>query len=132
MGTGWRIKSDEAGRMEVYVRPYPRSSAPAYRCRLLGGTEPAWSRDGRELFYRAGDSLMMASVALSPTFAVTGRRRLFTGSFLSSARFREYDVTPDGQHFVMIRGGSGTVDADRAEQRLRPAGVRPQRPEVSA
>jgi len=98
-------QADDAGRMEVYVRSYPIPGARV-SVSVQGGTEPAWSRDGRELFYRAGDSLMVASVALSPTFAVTGRRRLFTELFLSSRRFREYDVTPDGQHFVMIRGGA--------------------------
>ena len=39
-------------------------------------------------------------------FAVAGRRRLFTGSFLSGGAFREYDVAPDDQHFVMISGGA--------------------------
>jgi len=98
-------QADDAGRMEVYVRSYPVPGARV-PVSVQGGTEPVWSRDGRELFYRAGDSLMVASVALSPAFAVAGRRRLFTGSFLGSRRFREYDVTPDGQHFVMIRGGA--------------------------
>jgi serine/threonine-protein kinase len=98
-------QSDEADRMEVYVRPYP---GPGGRVSvsLLGGTEPAWSRDGRELYYRAGDSLMAATVSLSPTFAVTGRRVLFTGAFLRAANSREYDPAPDGQHVVMIRGGT--------------------------
>jgi serine/threonine-protein kinase len=99
-------QSDEAGRMEVYVRPYPGPGAQV-PVSLLGGTEPVWSRNGRELFYRSGDSLMTASVTLSPMLAVTGRHSLFTSSFLSSGRFPEYDVTPDGEHFVMIRGGSG-------------------------
>jgi hypothetical protein len=49
---------------------------------------------------------MVASVALAPTFAVTGRRLLFTGRYLSSNTFREYDVAPDGQRFVMIRGSA--------------------------
>jgi len=98
-------QADDAGRMEVYVRSYPLPGARV-PVSVQGGTEPAWSRDGRELFYRSGDSLMVASVALSLNFAVAGRRRLFTGFFLSSRRFREYDVTPDGQHFVMIRGGA--------------------------
>jgi hypothetical protein len=97
-------QSDEAGRMEVYVRPYPAAGARV-PVSLLGGTEPAWSRDGHELFYRSGDSLMAATVALSPTFVVTGHRRLFTGTYLSSETFREYDVAPDGQHLVMVRGG---------------------------
>jgi serine/threonine-protein kinase len=103
-GRWMAYQSDEADRMEVYVRPYP---GPGGRVSvsLLGGTEPAWSRDGRELFYRAGDSLMAATVTLAPGFAVTGRRVLFTGTFLSSARSREYDPAPDGQHFVMVQGG---------------------------
>jgi hypothetical protein len=49
---------------------------------------------------------MVASVALAPTFAVTGRRLLFTSRYLSSSTFREYDAAPDGQHFVMIRGNT--------------------------
>jgi len=98
-------QSDEADRMEVYVRPYP---GPGGRVSvsLLGGTEPAWSRDGRELYYRSGDSLIAASVAVSPAFAVTGRRVLFAAPFLRATNSREYDPAPDGQHFVMIRGGT--------------------------
>ena len=97
-------QSDQTGQMEVYVQSYP---APGARVpvSLQGGSEPAWAHNGRELFYRSGDSLMVASVTLSPTFAVAGRRRLFTGSFLTGGTFREYDVAPDDQHFVMITGG---------------------------
>ena len=97
-------QSDEAGRNEVYVRPYPGPGAQV-PVSLQGGTEPVWSRNGRELFYRSGDSLMVAPVALSPTFAVSARHSLFAGTFLSSGGFPEYDVTPDGKSFVMIRGG---------------------------
>jgi hypothetical protein len=75
----------------------------------MGGTEPVWSRNGHELFYRSGDSLMVAAIALSPTFAVTERHSLFTTAFLSSGRFPEYDVMPDGQHFVMVRGKESRV-----------------------
>jgi hypothetical protein len=49
---------------------------------------------------------MVASVRQSPTFTVAERRRLFTGSFLSGGSFRDYDVAPDDQYFVMISGGS--------------------------
>jgi hypothetical protein len=49
---------------------------------------------------------MVASLSLAPTLAVTGRRPLFVGSFLGGGPFREYDVAPDDQHFVMISGGS--------------------------
>jgi serine/threonine-protein kinase len=98
-------QSDEAGRMEVYVRPYPGPGARV-PVSVHGGTEPAWSRDGRELFYREADSMLVAAVTLRPNFAVTGRRVLFTGAFLQGGAFREYDVAPDGQHFLMIQGGT--------------------------
>ena len=91
--------------MEVYLRSYPVPGARV-AVSLQGGTEPVWAHNGRELFYRAGDSLMVAAVTLSPTFAVTGRRVLFTGTFLNGGSFREYDVAPDDQHFVMITGGA--------------------------
>ena len=96
-------QSDEAGRMEVYVRPFPGAGARV-PVSVLGGAEPAWSRDGKELFYRTGDSVMAAAVALRPTFAVAGRRLLFRGAYLQGARLREFDVAPDGQHFVMVEG----------------------------
>ena len=98
-------QSEQTGQMEMYVQSYPQPGARV-PISLQGGSEPAWAHTGRDLFYRSGDSLMVASVTLSPTFTVTQRRRLFTGSFLSGGSFREYDVAPDDQHFVMISGGS--------------------------
>ncbi|HEY9506405.1 MAG TPA: protein kinase [Gemmatimonadales bacterium] len=98
-------QSDQTGQVEVYVRAYPEPGARV-RISLQGGSEPAWARNGRELFYRSGDSVMVASLSLAPTLAVTGRRPLFVGSFLGGGPFREYDVAPDDQHFVMISGGS--------------------------
>ena len=107
--------------MEIYIRAYPELGAPV-RISLQGGSEPAWAHDGRELFFRSGDSLMVASVALSPTLMVTGRRRLFTGSFLAGGPFREYDVAPDDRHFVMISGRSAQstlVGVQNVFQRLQ-------------
>jgi serine/threonine-protein kinase len=98
-------QSEQTGQMEVYVQSYPQPGARV-PISLQGGSEPAWAHNGRDLFYRSGDSLMVASVTRSPTFMVTERRRLFTGSFLSGGSFRDYDVAPDDQHFVMISGGS--------------------------
>jgi eukaryotic-like serine/threonine-protein kinase len=99
-------QSDEAGRTEVYVRPYPGLGA-RLSISLQGGSEPAWSPDGRELFYRAGDSLMAATVDAGAMLAVTGRRALFAGSFMDGGDYREYDVAPDGGHFILISGGRG-------------------------
>jgi hypothetical protein len=92
--------------MEVYVRPYPGAGARV-SVSLQGGTEPVWAHSGRELLFRSGNSLIAAAVALSPSFAVTGRRSLFTGSFVSGDTYREYDVAPDDRRFVMLSGGAG-------------------------
>jgi hypothetical protein len=90
---------------------------------LRGGTEPVWAHSGRELFFRAGDSLMAAAVTLSPAFGVTGRRLLFTGSFVSGDSYREYDVAPDDKHFLMLSGGAGRstlIGIQHAFDRLAP------------
>jgi len=50
---------------------------------------------------------MAAAVSLSPAFGVTGRRLLFTGPFASGDTYREYDVAPGDQQFVMLSGGAG-------------------------
>jgi serine/threonine-protein kinase len=99
-------QSDQTGQMEVYVQsfPVPRGRIPVS---VQGGSEPVWAHSGRELFYRFGDSLMVASVTLTPGFAVTGRRRLLSGAFLRGGAFRQYDVSPDDQRFVMISGEGG-------------------------
>lgn len=99
-------QSDETGRTEVYVRPYPERGARV-SISLQGGTEPVWARTGRELFYRTGDSLMAATIEPGATFAVSAPRLLFRGSFMAGEGFREYDVTPDGSQFIMLSGGSG-------------------------
>jgi serine/threonine-protein kinase len=98
-------QSDEAGEMEVYVRSYPEPGARV-SVSLHGGSEPVWAHSGRELFFRSGDSLMAATITPGPTLTVTARRLLFTGSFVSGDAYREYDVAPDDQHFVMLSGGS--------------------------
>jgi tRNA A-37 threonylcarbamoyl transferase component Bud32 len=113
-------QSDQTGQMEVYVRSYPEPGARV-PVSLQGGTEPVWAHNGRELFYRSGDSLLVASVTLSPALAIAGRRLLFTSSFLGGGQFREYDVAPDDQHFVMISGGaaqSTLVGVQNVFQRL--------------
>jgi WD40 repeat protein len=95
--------SDESGRQEVYVQPFP---GPGRRVRVSDGfgEQPVWSRDGR-LFYRAGAALMVAQVSLSGDIAsVTSRQKLFDGDFFGAGEFAStYDVLPDGRHFLMAR-----------------------------
>jgi Tol biopolymer transport system component len=93
--------SDETGRDEVYVRPFPEG-AGRWLISAASGTEPRWSRDGRELFYRNADTLFAVQVQTQSGFAAGERTALFTGRFLENLRHATYDVHPDGQHFIFI------------------------------
>ena len=99
--------SDESGRAEVYMVPFPNVSDRRVQVSTNGGTEPIWARDAPEIFYRDGtDSMVVANVTTNPTVGVTGRRVLFDASrYLAGLFGRAYDVSPDGQRFVMIQTG---------------------------
>ena len=94
--------SNESGRLEVYVRPFPGPGG-RWQVSLAGGTEPVWAGNGRELFYRNGTRMMVAAIALHPTFTVGARRVLFEGNYLNDPVYRSYDVTRDGRSFVLVR-----------------------------
>ncbi|HEU4828228.1 MAG TPA: LpqB family beta-propeller domain-containing protein, partial [Gemmatimonadales bacterium] len=100
--------SNESGRAEVYVRAFPGMGG-RHQVSLEGGTEPAWSRDGRELYYRSAGALYAAAVRAGDGFEIVSRTRLFVEpEYASDMTHRYYDVTPDGR-FVMVRdleGGS--------------------------
>jgi serine/threonine-protein kinase len=94
--------SDASGQYEVYVRPFLGSGTPTVVSEN-GGREPAWSPDGREIFYRAGAQFMSASITSRDPFRVGERRVLFSGPYNFGFGNREYDVDPDGQHFIVSR-----------------------------
>jgi eukaryotic-like serine/threonine-protein kinase len=94
--------SDESGTIEVYVASFPDMGSRRMVSRG-GGTEPRWSRDGRELFFKSGGQLMAMPVSPGPRFAPGNPRPLFSLAGFRAARNRpQYDVAPDGR-FVMIR-----------------------------
>jgi len=94
--------SNESGRAEVYVRPIVGDGGRR-QISSDGGLEPVWAHNGRELFYRTGDSLTAADVRLAPAFAVLGHRNLFDASLTaSSVSHAAYDVLPDDERFVFV------------------------------
>lgn len=97
--------SEESGRHEVYVRPFPNTGSAKWQVSSNGGTEPVWARSGRELFFRsARDELVSVPVLPRETFAIGEQRVLFsTALFLADPASQVYDVSPGGQRFVMIR-----------------------------
>jgi eukaryotic-like serine/threonine-protein kinase len=100
-------ESDESGLFEIYLRPFPMVNAGRWQVSTRGGTTPVWSRDGRELFYvDATNTLMAVPVQMSGTRVAWGEPvALFKAPPLVSfgAANRFYDVSPDGERFLMIR-----------------------------
>jgi serine/threonine-protein kinase len=100
--------SDESGRAEVYIQPFP-GPGPRYPVSRDGGFGPVWSHDGREIFYawltenRRQFEMMSAPVTLSPRVAVGTPQKLFEGPFWLSGGAQSFDVAPDGRRFVMVR-----------------------------
>jgi serine/threonine-protein kinase len=94
--------SDESGQREVYVRPFP---GPGARVTVSsgGGIEPVWGRNGRELFYRSADRMLVVSVRTEPVLAIGSAQALFAGRYLVGDFGPAYDVSADGQRFLMVK-----------------------------
>jgi len=103
--------SDESGRWEIYVQPYPGPGGK-WQISTDGGTEPVWNPNGRELFYRNGDKMMAADINARPAFSAGKPHMLFAeeyGSAPGSDSAPEYDVSPDGQRFLMLKDAEGSA-----------------------
>jgi len=98
--------SIESGRLEVYVRPYPGPGGKQ-QVSTEGGNSPVWARSGRELFYLDGEKMMAVSVRAGPEPVVGRPVLLFAGGYDYVGQVANFDVTPDGDAFVMVRGDEG-------------------------
>jgi len=97
--------SNESGRYEVYVRPFPDASSAKWQVSTDGGTQPLWAHSGGELFYLDGErQLVAATVTPGPAFALGERHPLFsTLGYGGGDGHRAYDITRDDRRFLMIR-----------------------------
>jgi len=114
--------SDETGRREVFVTSFPPGGGK-WQISDGGGSQPKWSGDGRELFFRSDEGVMSARVAAEGSSLRAGKPDLvFRGPFLGGIRglllpgftFPDYDVSGDGRRFVMFTGGGSKQSASRA------------------
>ena len=100
--------SNESGRNEVYVQPYP-GPGERHLISTNGGWQPAWSGNGRELFYVQGGAvggggvptLMSVKIATAPAFQAGTPEALFESADLRTAWGRSYDVASDGRRFLL-------------------------------
>ena len=102
--------TNESGRNEVFVQPWP-GPGPKIQISSEGGADPIWSRNGKELFYRNGDKMMVVAVSLAGGFQAGKPRLLWEGQYshgMSSScgppgtTEANYDVTSDGRRFLMV------------------------------
>ena len=105
--------SNESGQFEVYVQPFPEGGRKVTLSNN-GGRKVRWSRDGKELFYVEGQTLVAVSVSSGSSFSVGSATPLFghpglgLGAGLDSA---PYDVSADGQRFILAEPVGEGADA---------------------
>ena len=94
--------SNESGHSEIYVEPVPGPGG-RHQISTEGGDEPRWVRNGSEITYRNGSKMMSVPVQEQPTFQTSKPVELFDRIFDSGLGVAGYDVTSDGQGFIMTR-----------------------------
>jgi serine/threonine-protein kinase len=112
-------ESDESGRNEIYVRPFPDVNGGRWQVSTIGGRTPLWSRMGDELFYRLPDGGVMGTRVEGGTAWRAAKPTLLTpaGYLLASPTWapRTFDVSADGRRFLMIKEG-GAKEGDAGPQ----------------
>ena len=98
-------QSDLQGRMDIWVRPFPDVNAGQVLVSTNGGSEPVWAPSGRELFYLSpDDKIMSVAVTAGKELVPSTPTVLFAAaSYYFGGLGRNYDVSPDGKRFVMVK-----------------------------
>jgi Tol biopolymer transport system component len=99
--------SDQSGEPQVYARAMA-GDGEQFQVSQAGGSEPVWSPDGSEIFYRSttegANEMIAARVQTTPEFRVLSRQALFpVEDFSPATPHASYDISPDGKSFVMVR-----------------------------
>jgi serine/threonine-protein kinase len=115
--------STESGKPEIYVQPFP-GLGPKIQISNAGGTDPVWRRMGSEIYYRQDNKMMMVSVDTKGTeLRASAPKMLFEGAYyegsgasceMGGPAAANYDVSPDGQRFLMVKDNTGAVFGNKA------------------
>ena len=103
-------ESDSSGRFEIYVRPFPNTSAGHRLVSTGGGARPLWAPSGRELFYEAPDGALMAvRVEDGGVWNAGSPKKVVEGPYVTggAGSGRSYDVSNDGKRFLMVKRAPG-------------------------
>jgi serine/threonine-protein kinase len=108
-------QSNESGEDDIYVRPFPNASKGRWQISTGGGEKPLWGPDGRELFYMTPSGrLMVVPLQTDPSFATGSAEFLFVETYHVRDEGRTYDISPDGQRFLMIKESKDDSSAPRS------------------
>ena len=96
--------SDQSGTFDIFVQPFPDASRGKWMVSSGGGVEPRWSRDGKELFYFSGQTLMAVPVSLNPTFSNGAPVAMFDAAVQAGYTndSHRWQVAPDGKRFLLL------------------------------
>jgi Tol biopolymer transport system component len=103
-------ESNESGRYEIYVRPFPSVESGRWQISTNGGTAPVWARSGDQLFYLGADGIIQgARVDGSSSWRSSTPTKVLQGNYYlpGNVPVRTFDIAPDGKRFLMIKAGSG-------------------------
>jgi hypothetical protein len=104
-------ESNESGRFEISVRPFPEVTRGHWQVSTSGGTRPLWAPGGQELVYVSPTgALMRVGVEGAPSWAATPPTQLIKEGYVTNPgnlSGRSYEIAPDGQRFLMIKEGAG-------------------------
>jgi serine/threonine-protein kinase len=106
-------RSDETGEPRIYVRPFPDVGRGPRPVSDGPGSDPLWRRDGRELFYFGPDAVMAVPVETGNTFKRGAPRLLFSLEPYYQAANINWDISLDGQRFLMVKRGSASNAASQ-------------------
>ena len=102
-------RSDQSGRNEIYVQPFPASAGEIGPVQASngGGEQPRWRRDGKELFYLAnGGNVTAVDITISPSFRIGVPKLLFNAALIRGGNVSVptflWDATANGNKFLMI------------------------------
>jgi Tol biopolymer transport system component len=117
--------SDESGQGQIYVRPFPDVEKDKWTVSINGGYSPLWSPDGRELFYRNGDAVIVVTVKTEPAFTLYTPKILFRGVYASpSANWMQWtdvdtwDISRDGKRFLMMKESGSAASTAGGPRRI--------------
>ncbi len=105
-------QSNESGTYEVYVRPFPGSGGK-WQVSTGGGSLPVWSRNGKELFYMAGDQIWVASYAVQGDSFRVEKPRVWSSRRVLQGASSPFDLHPDGKRVAVLKAADEETELHR-------------------